>query len=40
MADYLVGSSKREPSANSFEKDEEVASPSGHNFREFVLPRI
>ena len=40
MADYLVGSSEREPSANSFEEDEEVASPSGKNFREFVLPRI
>lgn len=40
MADYIVGSSEREPSANLFEKDEEVASPSGQNFREFVLPRI
>lgn len=40
IADYLVGSSKREPSANLSTEDEEVASPSGQNFREFVLPRI
>ena len=40
MADYLVGSSEREPSANPSEEDEEVASPLRQNFREFVLPRI
>lgn len=40
MADYLVGSFEREPSTNPSEEDEEVASPSGQIFREFVLPRI
>ena len=40
IADYLVGSSKREPSANLSTEDEEVASPLGQNFREFILPRI